>query len=494
MPLSLSILNNVPSLVAQDNLFKNSVQFQRSLERLSSGLKINRGADGPAALVISENIRAQVTGLRQVLENTQKDAAVVQIAEGGLDTINALLNKARALALDSANTATQDPNTFAANQAELDNILQTINGVSANTTFGSKGLLDGSSGLQGTASSTSVTFLKAEVGVTQVTSATNNPYAVTIGTVGQKAFINAATSQAVTTTLAADELLTVNGVQIQLFKGMTTVEVRDTINQFTSQTGVTAVTADSNGLTTRLQSLDFGTAQTISVISDTVATTSSSGFSTSAVTDLGCDIAGAIGTTTFTGRGNVLTANQGTVAQRGISIRLAAQTGISQINTVTGAQGNITVADNSLVFQIGSGAGETSKLSIDKLDADALSVGLFESGNGTIAQQFNSLSSIRITSNAQANDALVLIDNAIAKVTNLRGSLGAIQRNSLEATGDNIRNQIQNQINADSVIRDTDYAVEIATFAKFQVLLQTGTAVLGNANQLPQLALTLLQG
>src|SRR5262245_43749280 len=115
----------------------------KSLERLSSGLKINRGADGPAALVISEQQRAQIAGLNTTRDNPAKAVSTVQTTEGALNEINSLLVKIRGLALDSSNTAVQDSNTLAANQAEVTNALATIDRIANNTKFGTKNVLNG---------------------------------------------------------------------------------------------------------------------------------------------------------------------------------------------------------------------------------------------------------------------------------------------------------------------------------------------------------------
>src|SRR5207237_315253 len=146
----LTINTNIASLTAQNNLNQTQNALQTSLERLSSGLKINRGADGPAALVISEQQRAQIAGLQQAIQNTEKGVTLVQTGEGALNEVSALLVKIRALALDSANSAINDPNALAANQAEVTSALGTIDNIAANTTFGSKHLLDGSAGVTGT--------------------------------------------------------------------------------------------------------------------------------------------------------------------------------------------------------------------------------------------------------------------------------------------------------------------------------------------------------
>ena len=142
--MGLSIANNVASLNAQHNLNRASNAVAKSVERLSSGLKINKGADGPAALVISEKQRAQIAGLNQAIDNSQKAVSVVQTAEGALNEINSLLVKVRTLAVDSANSGVNDAEALAANQAEITNALDTINRIASNTQFGSKKLLDGS--------------------------------------------------------------------------------------------------------------------------------------------------------------------------------------------------------------------------------------------------------------------------------------------------------------------------------------------------------------
>src|SRR2546423_13265670 len=109
--MALAINHNIASLTAQDNLNRTSSSLAKSLARLSSGLKINRGADGPAALVISEQQRAQIAGLQTAIENSSKAVSLVQTTEGALNEINSLLVKVRGLALDSANSGVNDSNS-----------------------------------------------------------------------------------------------------------------------------------------------------------------------------------------------------------------------------------------------------------------------------------------------------------------------------------------------------------------------------------------------
>ena len=469
--MALTIVNNVSALTAQQNLGRASSSLSKSVERLSSGLKINRGADGPAALVISEKQRAQIAGLRAAIDNSEKAVSLVQTAEGALSEINSLLVKIRSLAIDSANSGVNDSDALAANQAEIDNALDTINRIANNTQFGTRKLLDGSAGINGTSNSSDVTFLKG------TSDTTAGSYAITVTTAGERATQSAATDQ--TQDLAQDEILTINGVSISLTAGLTQNQVVDRINQFTAQTGVIA---DVDGTTTRLYTQSFGLSAEISVVSNVADASDSSGFGTTTLTDQGVDIVGTIGGTSFTGSGNVLTADS--TAAKGLSVQIAASSS-DPTTTGTSVTATISVTDNSLQFQIGPNQNQTANIAIDRVNPVAL-------GFGVVGNQFNNLNEIDVTSASKANDSLAVIDAAIDDITNLRGTLGAFQQNTLEATANNLRATLENTVNAESVIRDTDFAEEISNFTKSQVLVQAGTSALANANQIPQLVLSLL--
>jgi len=472
--MGLVIANNVSSLMAQHNLGKTNTSLGKSIERLSSGLKVNRGADGPAALVISEKQRAQIAGLRQAIENSEKAVSVVQTAEGALNEINSLLTKVRSLALDSANSGVNDDDALAANQAEITNALDTINRIANNTQFATKKLLDGSAGTQGITTDTDVTYLTAGASTSPGT------YAVVVATPGERATETAASAQ--TLALAADETLTINGVAITLNAGLSRTEVQSRINEFTGQTGVVAENDPAAATKTRLRTEEFGLSASVQVVSNIAAAASSSGFGTTQETDTGLDVVGTIGGTAASGNGAVLTSTAG--AAKGISVSLA-ENSADKVETVDTGQGNVTVTDNSLVFQIGPNAGQTVDVSIDAVNANAL-------GLGQTNNQFTSLGDIDVTSAQKSQDALAIIDAAIDDVTNLRGELGAFQQNTLESNTNNLRATLENSVNAESIIRDTDFASEIANFTKQQILMQAGTSVLGNANQQQQLILSLL--
>ena len=473
----LGIVNNVGALNAQNNLTKSSDKLNTSIERLSSGLRINRGADGPAALVISEKQRAQISGLKSAIDNTEKAVSVVQTAEGALNEINSLLVQVRSLAIDSANSGVNDEDALAANQAEIANALETINRIANNTQFGEKKLLDGSAGVNVTASDEDVTI------TSDPTVAVAGDFDISVTTAATSANVSAASDQGLP--LAQSETLTINDVEISLDAGLTQAEVVDRINEFSDETGVTA---DVDGTTTRLTSNDVGSASTISVVSDQAETdnggspavVTSSGFGNTARTaavegTAGTDIVGTIDGEAATGLGNTLTSATGDSA--GLAVEIA--------EGVTGDQGTVSVTDGSLVFQIGANAGQTVSITIDSADASGLA-------NGVADNQFASLNDISVLSASEAQDTLAIVDAAIDEVSNLRGTLGAFQGNTLESTANNLRTTLENTVNAESVIRDTDFAEEISNFTNAQVLVQAGTSVLSNANQSSQLILSLL--
>lgn len=468
----LGITNNVGALNAQHNLTRSSDKLNTSIERLSSGLKVNRGADGPAALVISESQRAQISGLRAAIDNTEKAVAVVQTAEGALGEINSLLVQVRSLAIDSANTGVNDEDALAANQAEIANALDTIDRISNNTQFGEKKLLDGSAGKNGVASDADVTFLRAGQEVSAGT------YEIDVTTAATRANTTATAQNAV---LAQDETLTINGTSITLNAGLDRAGVQSRINEFSSQTGVVAED-NAAGDATVLRTNAFGGSAQLEVVSNVAAAADSSGIGTTAITANGTDIAGTIGGNAAIGNGSTLTGTAG--ASAGLSVNLAVD-GADSTSTVTGTQGNLSVTDNSLVFQIGANQGQTVEIAIDSVSSSGLGIGV--AGNN-----FGNLSEINVTSAQGSQDALAVIDAAIDEVTNLRGTLGAFQGNTLESTANNIRTTLENTVNAESVIRDTNFAEEISTFTNAQVLVQAGTSVLSNANQSSQLILSLL--
>lgn len=142
--MSLRINTNTQALNGHRQMLKNDMSISKSLEKLSSGLKINRAADNAAGLIISEQLRAQLGGLSQAMDNVSAAVSLVQTAEGALDEMNTLLAKAKKLALSSMSGATTDTTQATANNTEWTNILTSIGNIASNTQYASQNLLSGS--------------------------------------------------------------------------------------------------------------------------------------------------------------------------------------------------------------------------------------------------------------------------------------------------------------------------------------------------------------
>jgi flagellin len=475
--MALSLINNVASLTAQNNLSRTSSALSTSLQRLSSGLKINSGADGPAALVVSEHLRAQIGGLQTALDNTNKAVSLVQTGEGALNEINSLLTQARSLALDSANAGVNDTNTFQANQAQLSNILSTIDKIANSTQFNGKNLLDGTGG-SGTLSTTQAGAAFAGSAVAALGSTS---YTINVTTAAAKAQVVGGAFPNATLQSGDEGTITLgygnSAANVTLAIGDNVDAVVGKINTALNKAGVTGITASDNGGKLQIDANDYNS--DISV-GGNAATLTALGLDSGSITNTAH--VDAVATYQDTA-GNTVTVN-GTGNTLNLTGELA---GISL--TLTGAAnavGNFTATPNTgFVFQIGANAGAVNQATVNFQKATTDSLGHVGS---------NYLVNADVSTAANANTALGLIDQAISDVSNFRGRLGAFQANTLQANANNLQTTLQNTTAAESTIRDTDYASEIANFSKLQVQLQAGQTVLSNANQIPSSIAQLLRG
>ncbi len=388
----LSIVNNSSSLIAQNALNQTQQSLTTSLQRLSTGLKINSGADNPAGLVISEEQRAQINGLQAAITNTSKAVNVVQTAEGALNEVNSLLDQIRGLAVDSANLGVNDANALAANQAQINNALATINSIATQTQFGQKHLLDGTVGqqfttLSGSQNITSVTGGPNTVAGTytlnitqagvkgQGTAGSNfTNFAQTITTTAGAATINGSASASPTTQAGnytvsyaqqgvranvtgtaftaptANETLTITGAfnaSVNLTAGHNLATSISDVNAQLKAQGITNYVAQDGGGKLQFVATNYGTAPAISVTSN--LTGNGSGFSTTTTTGtagqaLIVSINGGPNITASGATGNSINVTSGVGA--GLSFTAAenapAAAGSLSLSTVGGSAGNLS--------------------------------------------------------------------------------------------------------------------------------------------------------
>ena len=307
--MSLRINNNIESMNAHRSLLMNDRALSKSLERLASGQKVNRAADDPAALVISEHMRAQVSGMEQAIRNNEVAISLVQTAEGSMNEISSILVSLRQRAISAANVGASDQDMINANQAEVENGLQSIDRVVSSTQFGHYKLLDGT---------------------------------------------NAA-------------------------------------------------------------------------------------------------------------------------------------------KTITNEDGSISTREG-LRFHVGPNADHMASTSIRDMSTNQLGRAQVSEGELPNKSNFMSLADIDVRNEQGAQDALAIIDQSLTEVATVRGELGAFQKHTLESNLTSLQVAAENMTAAESTIRDTDMAQELATFTRNQIMTQSATAQLAQANAMPQHVLRLLNG
>ena len=465
--MAQTINTNIASLTAQRTLNKSQSSLTTSLQRLSSGLRINSAKDDAAGLAISERFTGQIRGLVQAARNANDGISLAQTAEGSLKEVSNNLQRIRELAVQSAN-ATNSSSDRAALQTEVSQLIAEVDRVALQTTFNGTKLLDGTF--------TNKTFqIGANSGetinVNQIASARTSDLGA--------AYSASVTGSAITGDVSAGELL-INGVDI----GAVTGDAKLVAAKINSLSG-TGVTATANATTVT------GTSMTAATLTGTITI---NGVQTASISTLGADadadrdavvaginaISAATGVTaTNTGAdasGVVLTASDGRNITHSFSTLTAAATGLGAATTT---RSSITLDSSGSQGIALSGSDETvAGFTDNQTQAATLS--------GT------AVANIDISSVQGANDALAAVDAALETINSSRATLGAVQ-NRLESVVSSLQERSENLSAARSRIKDADFAAETANLTRGQILQQAGVAMLAQANSLPQNVLSLLQ-
>lgn len=471
-----TINTNISSLVAQQAFATNTQNLNKSLQRLSTGLKINSGADDPAGLIASQALQAQQTGINAAISNANQATNVIGTAEGGLNEVSSLLNQLQGLVTQSANTGALSSGEIAANQLQVDSILSTVNRISNSTSFQGKNLLDGSLSYTLSSAGTSAFATiavnaanlpsgKAEAVVVQVTSS------ATQGTVAYAGGATGLGASSVTLQIAG-----ATGSQQLSFAGSTKLSaIAASINNITVDTGVVA-SANGNNLSFKAQ--NYGSSQFVSVstVNSNSSYTITGGTSGKAFgKDAGVDVNGAAAT---------VSGKQVTYRDNNLDVSFTLSSALNKDGTktfgITGGGANFSLGatvNATGVASIGIQSVATSAL------GDATTGYLSSLGTGGT----NALTSKDLTT------AQTIVSESINQVSTLRGRLGAFQEYTLGATISNLGVAYENISAANSNIADTNFAQETSNLTREQILQQASTTVLTAANSAPQAALTLLQ-
>jgi flagellin len=474
------INTNVASLTAQRGLSRTQKQLNSTLQRLSSGLRINRGADDPAGLIASEGLRSEISGISQAIDNSSRASNVISTAEGALGEIAALLLNVKDLIVEAANSGALSPDELAANQLQVDSAVESITRISNTTTFAGLHLLNGS--LDYITSGVDDSSLES-VHIAQANFGTNTtiPVQIDVITSAKTAELqfqaSAVTGGSVTLEISGNE-----GVDVLTFtSGTTASAVAFAINRVSDATGVTAElinSADPNA-GVAFKSLGYGTKSFVSV------TTQSGAFAT--VNEDGD------GVTRDTGGDAVATVNGALTVGDGLNIKLnttALDLEIKLDEDFGIGESEFAITGGGALFQLGPQVTSNQQVNIGVQSVAASKLG--DADIGFLNDIVTGGTSTLVGGNARSASAI--IERAIRQVAVLRGRLGAFEKNTLETNINSLSVALENVTASESSIRDADFAQETAALTRAQILTQAGTSVLATANTTPQSVLSLLQG
>jgi flagellin len=482
--MSLSILNNPASLAAQNQLAITNSSLQSTLFQLSSGSRINSGADDAAGLAIADGLHANITALTQSSRNAHDGVGKLQVADGALSQVTTLLNRAVTLATESANGTVSDPQRTAI-EAEYSSILAEINRIGGTTTYNGTQVFAN----QGNATSASTTLTANSTLGGVGGYSTGAGAALTTGS----ALLSSGSPAALT--------LTINGNLVYTAGATDTVQnvisAVNATNQYTAAItgGHLVVTAIGNttaptvaGTLTSNANTNIGVFSTTAGSAKAVTVTSADAQRSVTVTDNG-------GLTVQQLITNIGNANQGFSASLVNGGLVVTDTQSTQSPTVSGsaAGGGVLGA-----FSTSTGAAMTSIYLSDSTAAGSspINVGIGAISTTSITDGAGgntvNLSITNLSTQAGAQSALSSVNSAIQNVASMRGSLGA-GINRLQSASNVINNQVQNLTTAEDGIRAADIPSTVASLTKYSILEQTGVASLSQANQMQQLVLSLLK-
>jgi len=497
--MAQTINTNINSVVAQNNLNKSQGGLATSLERLSSGLRINSAKDDAAGLSISNRFTSQIRGLNQAVRNANDGISISQVAEGALDETTNNLQRIRELAIQSANGSNGTAER-AALQSEASARISEIDRNATTTRFGSKLLLDGSFGTQsfqvGSQANESISISLASARATALgvnnlagTGSIGGAVVTTSGTANGITAATAATNLKVSTTNTSG---TLTSQAIAYAANSSAKEIADAVNTAGASVGVTATASNSVTLSS------LSAAGTVTFGLSYGGSTNSSSAISAVVTDpldltsISNAINGVTATTgitaTFTTAGDKSSLTLTSADGSNIGITAFAN---STAGNDTVSFGGSTLTEGGTVAAIKTGTVSLSSTRGQITVAPGTSA-FATQVNTTANSSFQSVSAIDISTAAGAQSALAVVDAAIGTISSQRGDLGAVQ-NRLESTITNLSNVAQNVTAARARITDADFAAETASLSKNQILQQAGISVLSQANSLPQQVLSLLK-
>ena len=469
----MQINHNIPAFMANSNLNKANDKVQKSLERLSSGYRINRAADDAAGMAIAQKMHAQIVGLQRASRNSADGVSMIQTAEGALNETENILQRMRELAVQAAN-GTNTLEDRESMQKEIDALKSEIDRLAKETEFNTKKLLDGSCSRLSTTDTPDVSIISVSDSVGL------GAYSVTVTTAATKASFTASMNAGFTTVTSAMEgKVYINGESVEITAGQTLEDVYSTIRDFGTKVGVDVAPINAAGKEVAIGAAvsllfsagNYGSSVKVEVTCDNSDLADALGIKNGIMT-LGNDAA-----VTLNSGYEVTATTKGDGTKVVVSDRSGFEMVIDTNGATAGKKANIQVLDaGQVVLQVGANEGQEIELSIPAATCEALDI-----------------TYVNVNTQDNASASITMIDDAIGQVSAIRSKLGAYQ-NRLESAINSLDTSALNLTESVSRIEDTDMAEEMANYTQYNVLTQAGTSMLAQANNRPQQILQLLQG
>ena len=494
----MRINNNMSAVITNKQLLRTENNLTKSMERLSSGLKINHAKDNPAGMAISNKMQAQIDALDRASSNASDGTSVLQIADGALNETSAILQRMRELSVQAAN-GTNSLEDKQAIQDEIEALKDEVNRISKDTEYNSKSLLDGSL-------DTRVYTDNANVSRVNVSDYVNpGKYEITIKQPAATKATDNATNVGIestsTGTIDVSGTISINGYSVDIDKNDTKAEVYEKIRA-AAEVGEAEMKTD-DGKFTGLQASRYGSSASLVLTfsgKDGVTTTADFAAALGYTTDLTTDA--KTGTMTYDA---AKAGNSGTDAEVELSVgKVIAGTKDTSIFTSTATvatDGNrVTITDRdgfSMSFLAKEGTKGKTVFDVTDIGNMTLHIGANEHQNMDVRIQEIScetlyIDDLDVTTVTGADRAISALDDAIAMVSDARSKIGAYE-NRLEYATSSLDTFEENMTDAMSRLTDVDMAEEMTNYTQYNVLQQAGVSVLSQANDLPQNVLSLLQ-
>lgn len=453
--------HNTMAYTANNHLTQINNNLTKSMERLSSGYKINKSSDDPAGHSISQRMRSQIRGLERANDNANDGISLIQTGEGALNEIHSILARIRELAVKGANEVFAEEDLDAM-QDEINQLLDEIDRISNTTDFNGRKLLNGELNKKGYTDNDDLKIKEIGGDIEP------GEYGLTIGQPGTPASF---TLNTITTPITAEQagVLVINDFLIDIKEGMTPDEVNARILEVADKIGMDY---ENGVLTTR----EYGSKQSITVSSSNdqlaalMGATGTTTYGTNADVSFATDADGRIGfkdTAAIETQGNRVTVTDKNGFKMVYDIDPESAGGFSTTVTVLSA--------GPMVLQIGNNEGQTLNINITKTTSSSLDI-----------------DAINVYTHRYASEAIERLDDAVAKLSGIRSALGAYQ-NRLDHIITNLETAGENLTEAVSRISDTDMAEEITEYTQQNVLSQSALQMLIKSNARPEGLLQLFQ-